>query len=338
MKMRNDQNQDKYQRTVSSLYEITKVINSGEDLEYVLRFVSREIVSILQAETASVMLLDESGKELLSRASFGLTEEEERYIVFKVGEGVAGWVVENGQPARIPNVREDRRFKVSEHQTNVISSLLSVPLKIHNTVIGVITATHSRTDVFDIQDETILTLLGNSIVLDIENARLYRLSITDALTKAYNRQFLYNRLPEEMARAVRYKSPLSIVLFDIDFFKMFNDTYGHNAGDYILKELVSVVKGHIRVSDLLIRYGGEEFLILAPQSNLEETYNMAERVRQEVEKTRFLFEDRNLNITISLGVAIAREGLSAEDLIRSADKALYMAKQRGRNRTEKEAL
>lgn len=335
MNMRNDQNQDKYQRTVSSLYEITKVINSGEDLEYVLRFVSKEIVSILQAETASVMLLDDSGKELLSRASFGLTEEEERYIVFKIGEGVAGWVVENGQPARIPNVREDKRFKVSEHQTNVISSLLSVPLKIHNNVIGVITATHSKTDVFDVQDETILTLLGNSIVLDIENARLYRLSITDALTKAYNRQFLYNRLPEEMARSARYKSPLSIVLFDIDFFKIFNDTYGHSAGDYILKEMVSVVKRHIRVSDLLIRYGGEEFLILAPQSDLEETYNMAERIRQEVEKTAFLFEDRNLNITISAGVAMAREGLLPEDLIRSADKALYMAKERGRNRTER---
>ncbi len=335
MNMRNEQNQDKYQRTVTSLYEITKVINSGQDLEYVLRFVSREIVSILQAETASVMLLDESGTELLSRASSGLTDEEEKNITFKVGEGVAGWVVKNGLAASIPDVSKDERFKVSEHQRNVISSLLAVPLKIHNNIIGVLTATHSSVDAFDIQDETILTLLGNSIVLDIENARLYRLSITDPLTKAYNRQFLYTRLPEEILRAERYKVPLSIVIFDVDYFKKFNDTYGHNAGDFILKGLVSVARDNIRAADLLVRYGGEEFLIIVPESNLEETFTMADRIRQEVEKSSFIFEEKNLTITISLGVAMFRDGLTAEDFIKSADKALYVAKQNGRNRTEK---
>ncbi len=158
--MRNENNQDKYQKTVASLYEITRVINSGKDLEYVLRFVSREIVSLMNAETASVMLLDDTGKELLSRASFGLTPEEEKNITFKVGEGVAGWVVSNGMSARISDVSKDPRFLVSEHQVNVIASMLAVPLKIHNNIIGVLTATHSQKDAYDLQDETILTLLG----------------------------------------------------------------------------------------------------------------------------------------------------------------------------------
>ncbi|MGC8926964.1 MAG: sensor domain-containing diguanylate cyclase [Myxococcota bacterium] len=333
--MRNEHNQDKYQKTVTSLYEITKVINSGKDLEYVLKFVSREIVSLMGAETASVMLLDESGTELLSRASFGLTEEEEKNITFKVGEGVAGWVVSNGATARIPDVSRDARFKVSEHQVTVISSMLAVPLKIHNNIIGVLTATHSQRDAFDMQDETILTLLGNSIVLDIENARLYRLSITDPLTKVYNRQFLYNKLPEEISRFMRYKTPLSIILFDVDFFKKFNDTYGHNAGDYILKNLAAIVRQNIRNVDLLIRYGGEEFLILSLESTLEDAFAIAERIRHEVENTEFLFEDKKLRITISLGVSSYRGGMTPEGFIRSADMALYRAKQNGRNRTEK---
>ncbi len=333
--MRNENNQDKYQKTVASLYEITRVINSGKDLEYVLRFVSREIVSLMNAETASVMLLDESGTELLSKASFGLTPEEEKNIIFRVGEGVAGWVVRNGISARIADVSCDERFKVSEHQVNVISSLLAVPLKVHNNIIGVLTATHSQKDAFDIQDETILTLLGNSIVLDIENARLYRLSITDPLTKVYNRQFLYNKLPEEISRFTRYKTPLSLILFDVDYFKKFNDTYGHNAGDYILKNLATVVRQSIRSVDMLVRYGGEEFLILSPESAIDDAFAIAERIRQEIEKTEFLFEEKNLKITISLGVSQYRFGLTPEEFIRDTDRALYMAKQNGRNRTER---
>jgi len=333
--MRNEQNQDKYQKTVASLYEITKVINSGNDLEYVLKFVSREIVSLLSAETASVMLLDESGTELLSKASFGLTPEEEKNITFKVGEGVAGWVVQNGSSARIGDVDQDPRFKVSEHQVNKILSLLAVPLKVHNSIIGVLTATHSSRDAFDISDETILTLLGNSIVLDIENARLYRLSITDPLTKVYNRQFMFTKLPEEISRSSRYGTPLSIILFDVDFFKKFNDTYGHNAGDYVLKQLASFVKDRIRSPDMLIRYGGEEFLIVAPEAGLQDAYVMAERIRQEVEKAEFSYEGQDLRVTISLGVAQYAGGLRPEDFIRLADNALYLAKQNGRNRAEK---
>jgi len=333
--MRNEQNQDKYQNTVASLYEITKVINSGYDLEYVLRFVSKEIVSLLNAETASVMLLDESGTELLSKASFGLTPEEERNITFRVGEGVAGWVVQNGLSARIGDVSQDNRFKVSEHQVNKIVSLLAVPLKIHNNIIGVLTATHSIKDAFDLTDETILTLLGNSIVLDIENARLYRLSITDPLTKTYNRQFMFAKLPDEINRAIRYNTPLSIIIFDVDFFKKFNDTYGHNAGDFVLKQLAHLVKARIRSMDLLIRYGGEEFLIIAPETGIEDANILAERIRQEVEGAEFVFEEKPLKVTISLGVAEYSNPLKIEEFIKIADSALYKAKQNGRNRTER---
>ncbi|MCX7943981.1 MAG: sensor domain-containing diguanylate cyclase [Deltaproteobacteria bacterium] len=333
--MRNEESRDKYQKTVASLYEITRVINSGRDLEYVLRYVSKEIVSLLNAETASIMLLDETGTELLSKASFGLTPEEERYITFKVGEGVAGWVVSSGESALIDDVTQDKRFKTSEHQVTVISSLLAVPLKIHNNIIGVLTATHSRKNAFDIQDETILTLLGNSIVLDIENARLYRLSITDPLTKVYNRQFLYNKLPEEISRFSRYKTPLSIILFDVDYFKKFNDTYGHDAGDCILRNLALTVKNNIRATDLLIRYGGEEFLILSTESTLDEAFAIAERIRKEIENTDFYFDNKTFKITISLGVSQYRTGLTPEEFIKCADKALYIAKQKGRNRAEK---
>ncbi len=124
-------------------------------------------------------------------------------------------------------------------------------------------------------------------------------------------------------------------MFDVDYFKKFNDTYGHDAGDYILRNLASVVKSNIRHMDMLIRYGGEEFLILAPESTNEEAFAIAERIRQEIEKTDFFYEEKNLRITISLGVASYRHALSPEEFIKLADSALYLAKKGGRNKTER---
>lgn len=170
------------------------------------------------------------------------------------------------------------------------------------------------------------------------NETIQKLSTTDPLTGCFNRGYLNSRLPQEIKRAVRYKTSLSIVMCDIDHFKQVNDAHGHLCGDSVLIDFVAVVQRSIREDvDWLARYGGEEFVIVLPETNLANARVMAERLRQKVEKTSFQFDNKAISITSSFGVAgvehdQAEAGHLSERLLREADEKLYQAKQQGRNR------
>lgn len=323
-----------YKRIFSVLFQLTKKVNEAAPLPELLRSVAQAATDLTDATSCSIMLLDESRAELLSKASHGLTPEEEAEISFGIGEGIAGWVAEHGAPALVPDVVADPRFKPVDGQVTPIRSMIAVPLTTKEGVIGVICASSHTPGAFCADHEDLLNYLGASIVKDIENARLYRLSITDTLTKAFNRQYLYQRLPEEIERSRRYGDPLSIALFDIDLFKHFNDTYGHPAGDFVLKEVVRLAQNQIREVDALVRYGGEEFLLLLPNTPLSGGIVTAERYRKAVEAAGFPWSDKRLKVTVSIGVAALEEGCSDEQLLKRADDALYKAKQVGRNRVE----
>lgn len=325
--------QGRYRRVVSTLFHLTKVVNSGASLHALLAAVAEASPSLVGADSCSLMLLDESRTALLTKAASGLSADEEANITFQIGEGVAGWVAEHAAPALIPEVESDSRFKRVGDQALAIASLLVVPLVTKEGVIGTLSVTSRRAGAFNKEHEELLMYLGSSIVKDIENARLYRLSITDSLTRAYNRQYLYQRLPDEMERARRYGDPLSLVLFDVDHFKRLNDTHGHPAGDFVLKELVRLVHTTVREVDGLVRYGGEEFLMLLPKTSLAGAGELAERLRAAVASAEFLWSDNTLKVTSSFGVAtLEGKAMSDEVLLKRADEALYQAKAAGRNR------
>lgn len=333
--MEPDVTRGQYKRIFSVLFQLTKQINEAVPLPALLRSVSQAAVELVDADSCAIMLLDEPRSELLCKAAVGLPPEEEASLSFKVGEGVAGWVAEHGAPALIADVHGDPRFKVLPGQADRIRSMLVVPLATKEGVIGVICASSRRPEAFGVDHEDLLNYLGSSIVKDIENARLYRLSITDSLTKAFNRQYLYQRLPEEIDRSKRYGDPLSLGIFDIDFFKGFNDTYGHPAGDFVLKEVVRLAQGQIRDVDALVRYGGEEFLLLLPNTPLAGAQVTAERIRKAIETAEFPWSDRRLKVTVSAGIAALGPGaMTDEALLKRADEALYRAKGAGRNRVE----
>ena len=155
------------------------------------------------------------------------------------------------------------------------------------------------------------------------------LAVTDTLTETYNRRKFDEIVLREHRRATHEKLPFALIMFDIDHFKQVNDTYGHSYGDLVLKDLCRLIRGLIRQGDLLIRWGGEEFLILLPATGIEEAGLLAERIRREVETERF---PDAVKITISLGVAQLREGDSIDSLLKRVDNALYRAKLSGRNR------
>ena len=166
-----------------------------------------------------------------------------------------------------------------------------------------------------------------------ENIRKYRQeTITDHLTGLNNRKYMDIKLNEEIIRHSRHNQPFCIMLMDIDDFKKINDIYGHVVGDQVIKHLSSVIKAHVRKSDFSFRYGGEEFLILLLNTDIENSVRIAEQIRQKVETTNFSLKDKKFVITITVGVAQYIKGETSEAFIERADKNLYNGKKMGKNR------
>lgn len=158
------------------------------------------------------------------------------------------------------------------------------------------------------------------------------LSLTDALTGLYNRRHFNAELEREFMRSKRYGGDLCIAIIDIDFFKKINDTYGHLCGDYVLKEVAYLILGNFRKTDMVFRYGGEEFVVLMTETSLENSLIPLERLRKTIENNNFIFKGEKIKVTISIG-AETNHTESTEEFLNNADKALYQAKQNGRNQT-----
>ncbi|NBO93420.1 MAG: GGDEF domain-containing protein [Planctomycetia bacterium] len=163
---------------------------------------------------------------------------------------------------------------------------------------------------------------------------IYRLTILDALTDIHNKRYLEEFLDRELARSIRYRRPLSLIMFDVDHFKSINDRIGHLGGDFTLREVASLIKQTVRREELFARYGGEEFAIVLPETTLNESVEVAERIRRRVQTHLFEFESKSFSLTVSLGVTstMGDRPITFVDLFREADQNLYKAKQSGRNR------
>lgn len=156
---------------------------------------------------------------------------------------------------------------------------------------------------------------------------------TDGLTGCYNKSYFNKKLDIEVKKSKVTGTPLSLIVFDLDHFKKLNDNYGHDAGDYVLKELAEVIRTNgIRDTDIFARYGGEEFVVLLPKTNIKQSYEIAERLRKGVETHDFIYDDNKLPVTASIGVSDYRQGVSTgTDLFKRADSAVYKSKEGGRN-------
>ncbi len=179
--------------------------------------------------------------------------------------------------------------------------------------------------------DSIFKFLSGSDVEAQYHETIYRMTIVDGLTGVNNKRYLMDSLEREIPRARRHARPLSMVMFDIDHFKKVNDSFGHLAGDYVLKEMAGVVKARLRPDDILGRYGGEEFAILLPETSVQGAITIAEELRKLVAEHRFIFEGETIESTISLGCAQLQDGWDALNFIKVADEQLYAAKHAGRN-------
>ncbi|MCB1985864.1 MAG: sensor domain-containing diguanylate cyclase [Burkholderiales bacterium] len=229
----------------------------------------------------------------------------------------------------------------SSHQ---IHSIALLPLKHDDHLLGILILGDSNPERFTKHAATdflqhLCTVISICIDMSILRDRLMHNSLNDALTGINNRRFFDQRLPEEISRCKRLQKPISCLFIDVDHFKQFNDTYGHASGDMVLKQVAGIIRNTLRKSDIVGRYGGEEFAILLPDTDHLNAVRIAERIRKNIQKHCYKFDTHQLQVTVSIGIAdfqkFADENKTlteiAEILISAADGALYKAKQAGRN-------
>lgn len=180
--------------------------------------------------------------------------------------------------------------------------------------------------------DTILKFLGGEDLESQFHETIYRMTIIDGLTEIHNKRYFVEQLERELSRAIRHRRPLSLVMCDIDHFKSINDEFGHVAGDYVLKEVARIAKSRLRPDDVIARYGGEEIALVLPETDLEGGRLIAEQLRKMIGTATFTFDDEDIAVTVSCGVAELDPRWGTRDFVRAADEMLYDAKRAGRNR------
>ena len=328
-----------------SVLETNAIISSSLDLNFVLGTLMEKAKEVTRAEASSLMLVDEEAQELYFHTIRGEKSEALKSLRLKVGEGISGWVAQEGHPVLVEDARNDPRFssKGDDQSHFVTKSMMCVPLKSRRRILGTVQVLNKREDVghqFNAQDLRIFEGLANQAAIAIENARLHEMATVDGMTGLYLKSYFMARMEEEYRRARLNDTPMALIMSDIDHFKKVNTNFGHVGGDAALVELAHVIKDtifKIGKDDIAGRYGGEEFCVLMPETGPDRAFEVGEKIRKAIESQPIPIEDKFANITISIGVCCYpyhKEFIhEAEDFVKRADDALYICKDNGRNCT-----
>ncbi len=323
---------------LEQVLSIDQTIRSILNLNHLVDFAVEKAMEILDAERCSLMLLDTQSQELLIRSAKGLDERLIQKTRIKFGEGVAGMVAKEGQPLLVRDIEEDQRVARKNRTGYRSKSFVSVPIKLHDRLVGVINVTDKivrppavREAIFTEVDLKILCAIVRQAAVSIENANYYRrlehLSMTDSVTELFNHRYFIKVLDQEIERFKRYRKSLSLMMIDIDDFKSYNDEFGHLAGDDLLKEFGNILKQNLRSVDIVCRYAGDEFAVILPETDIPQGEAAARKIKEALEKHLF-----HRMITVSIGVGRSYEGMGRRDLVMKADQALYQSKRGGKNK------
>ncbi len=331
-------------KCLKKLIQINSIITSSLDRDSVLKNIFTLTKDLMLCERISLLLVNDQ-KEFLKFAIISKEEEADGLdsIKLRKGEGIAGLVWQKGKSLLIADTKKDKRIsRKADRATDFITkSLIAVPLIVENEIIGVIEAINPLNKMyFSSSDIEILQYLSVQAAISIYNTNLYQMAITDGLTELFIHRFFHQRLEEEILRSKRHSRMLAVVMFDIDHFKKFNDNYGHQTGDMVLKLVSSIIKNQCRTSDIPCRYGGEEISVILPETDINGGYDFAEKIRTSIEAAKIKLDNGcEICITISGGVSSTDSGIFDKDiLIKNADDALYLSKNKGRNMITKQIL
>jgi diguanylate cyclase (GGDEF)-like protein len=320
-------------RELNILNEFSAALHESLQKEKVLELIVDRVKELLKAEKAAVILVDRYRKITDFYTSLGPSGGCKCEVTGTIEKVISGY-----ETIRTEDISLLPDFLGFPPNHPEIKSLLMVPIILRGGVIGALIATDRKgADGFSSEDEDLLLSLAFHAALAVEKVRFHEeilmMASTDGLTGLNNHRTFQERLKEETERARRFNTTISLLMIDIDHFKVFNDTYGHVKGDEVLKRVACIVQENIRTIDFAARYGGEEFAVILPQVSFEGAMVVAERIRMAAEAHVMKLNGDKAVVTLSVGVATYPEDASSKDaLIESADKALYLAKRTGRNR------
>lgn len=333
---------ERINRELKNINVLTEAMRSTMKFENLLDLIFGILTRELDFERVFIFLVEtEKEKQILRGISgIGVSIEELKKINFPMDEklGIIPRTAIEKKQFIIRDAKNDYRCEQKLVETFNLSEFVSIPLEARSRIVGVIVVDKNGKSFSDSELE-LLTIFSNHAAIAIENARLYEwvelLSNTDGLTGLFNHRYFYEHLVKEIRRAERLKGTFSLIFMDIDYFKHYNDTNGHQAGDNALRLLANIVKGVVRDTDIPARYGGEEFAIILPGTDKEGAFILAEKIRKEIEDFQFEYENKQPNgsLTVSLGLSnYPTDTKTAADLVRIADDGLYKAKKEGKNR------
>src|SRR5436305_6105510 len=320
-------------------HDVAKALTSSLDLDSILQTIMEKMAEYVQPDTWSLLMVDEQKAELYFAIAIGSASEALKNIRLKVGEGIAGHVAKFGEKLVVPDVRSDKRFarRIDELTQMETQSIICMPLRSKLRVLGVIQLVNVDMAHFTHEEEFFLQAMCDYAAIAIENARsvekIQELTITDDCTGLYNARHLYKTLETEVYRSARFGYEFSVIFIDLDHFKQVNDTHGHLVGSKLLAEIGYLIKAQLRLIDFAFRYGGDEFVVLLPQTDKNSALVVAKRLQEMMRRTQFLADDGlNLNVRCSMGLATYPEDAkSSHEIIRQADEMMYMVKNSSRD-------
>ncbi len=320
-------------------HQLTRSLTSSFELDAILRTILEHMERIIEAELWTLLMLDESSQDLYYAIAAGGEQEALRGMRVKVGEGVAGWVVQHGETLIVPEAEHDPRLEqAGAVKPQRVRSVIALPLRGRKGTHGVIEIFNPRAD--QMTDYTIayLHILADHAAIAIENARdvarIQQLSITDDCTGLFNARHLYDVLGRELEHSRRRRLPVSLAFLDLDRFKLVNDEHGHLVGSELLAHAGQRLQQLSRKQDSCYRYGGDEFVVLMPETGARDALAQAGELHRALTETRFVMKNGLiLSVSASMGLATApADGSTVHNIIGAADARMYLVKMSGRGR------
>jgi diguanylate cyclase (GGDEF)-like protein len=326
---------------MSTIMKVSQAISSEIILDRLIKTIMK-IAVVNAGAQKGFFILDTDGKLSIEAAE----EEGKEDILSKMqsmpldacnelSKAIVNYVHRSGEDVILGNASMEGPFTNDPHILNSrCKSILCTTIKSKGKISGILYMENNLTDnAFTPERIEPLRIILSQAAISIENARLFELATTDGMTKLYVHRYFQLLLDQEMHRSRRYNKIFSLIMMDIDNFKDFNDTYGHQLGDEVLKSVARAVKNILRANDVTARYGGEEFVVILPETDAPQAMIAAEKIRAIVESLEIVHGEERLHVTISLGVAaFPQHAGEKEELIRLADEALYTSKHKGKNR------